>query len=227
MNRYESYYPRPQLRRDSFYSLCGRWQLNKKDIEIPFPPESKLSCYEGETSELYYEKVFSLPEDFYHPSDNVILHFGAVDQICDVFFNDYYLGHHEGGYLPFSFDITDHIKKENLLVVKAKDDLDLYYPYGKQTKDPKGMWYTPVSGIWQSVWLEAYDRNGIDDLKIESFEDHIKLQIVSNSDRFTFRCGDIEKSFREKELVIEIPHPHLWDCEDPYLYDFTLSTEKD
>ena len=144
MNKYETYYPRPLLKRDSFFSLDGRWKLNQKDIEIPFPPESQLSGYQGDLGELNYQTIFSLPDDFVRRGDKVILHFGAVDQICDVFLNDQFLLHHEGGYLPFSIDITAYLKDENELTVQAKDELDLFYPYGKQSKDHKGMWYTPV-----------------------------------------------------------------------------------
>ncbi len=227
MNKYETYYPRPLLKRDSFFSLNGRWKLNQKDIEIPFPPESQLSGYRRDFGELNYQKAFSLPDDFARDDDKVVLHFGAVDQICDVFLNDQFLLHHEGGYLPFSIDITAYLKDENELTVQAKDELDLFYPYGKQSKDPKGMWYTPVSGIWQSVWIEAYDQKGIDDLKIESFSDHVVLHIDSQSDSFTIAFEGSRKTYHEKDIRIDIPKAHLWDIEDPYLYHFTISTQKD
>ena len=96
----------------------------------------------------------------------VLLHFGAVDQIATVYLNGVLLGKHEGGYLPFSFDITDVLKEENLLEVKVIDALDTDYPYGKQTKKRGGMWYTPVSGIWQNVWLEEVPCEYISDIKI-------------------------------------------------------------
>ena len=227
MNKYQTYYPRPLLKRDSFYSLCGTWKFNGKEIEVPFPPESELSGYEGELGTLNYEKSFVLPDGFYSENDKVILHFGAVDQICDVYLNDTLLIHHEGGYLPFSVEITSHLKKENTLKVKAIDELDPFYPYGKQSRHPSGIWYTPVSGIWQPVWIEAYDRNGIDDLTIETDDQKLKLHITSESERFTVSYDGHKETFDQKDIEITIDKPHLWSTEDPYLYDLKIETEND
>lgn len=227
MNAYETYYPRPLLKRDSFFSLCGEWKLNDKKIEVPFPPESKLSGYEGDLNELVYTKTFSLPQDFVKEKDQVILHFDAIDQIADVFLNDEKIIHHEGGYLPFSAEISKKLKDENVLKVIVKDDLDLFYPYGKQSKKPSGMWYTPVSGIWQSVWIESYDIKGINDLKIETSMDEIKLHIDSQSDSFEIEFEGFKETYKDKDISIQIKDPHLWNLEDPYLYHFTISTESD
>ena len=117
MNSYDTYYPRPQLKRDSFFSLNGERILNSKPINVPFPPESKLSDYQGELGDLDYKKSFTLPENFYGENDKVILHFGAVDMITDVYLNGFYVYHNEGGYLPFSIDITEYLKEENNLEV--------------------------------------------------------------------------------------------------------------
>ena len=157
MNKYIDIYPHPQFKRDSFFCLNGTWGLNNGFIEVPFPKESKLSKYPNKKHEgsLEYIKTFILPEGFYDNEKRVILHFEAVDQICEVYLNEQFVGKHIGGYLPFSFDITDYLKFENVLVVKAIDNLDKFYPYGKQCKKPHGMWYTPVSGIWGTVWIEA------------------------------------------------------------------------
>ena len=227
MNAYTTYYPRPLLKRDSFYSLCEGWKLNGNDIEVPFPPESKLSGYEGNRDELIYTNAFLLPEGFYNRSDKVILHFGAVDQTADVFLNQKQIAHHEGGYLPFSIDISSLLKKENDLKVIVRDDLDLFYPYGKQSKKPSGMWYTPVSGIWQSVWIEAYDRKGIDDLMITATAEDLILHIDSQSDRFEIEFEGYHETFSEKDIVIKVPDPHLWSPEDPYLYQLKISTKND
>lgn len=227
MNAYQSYYPRPLLKRDPFFSLCGTWVLNGHDIEVPFPPESQASGYEGEMNELIYRKSFSLDEGFVHENDKVILHFSAVDQIADVYLNDHFLLRHEGGYLPFSMEISDLLEKENELKVIVKDDLDLFYPYGKQSAKPSGMWYTPVSGIWQSVWIESYDRNGIDDLKIETDDHTLKLHIESQSEEFHVSFDGFEKTFKEKDITIDIPDGHLWSLEDPYLYDLSIKTNND
>ncbi|MBQ5757454.1 MAG: hypothetical protein IIV93_02970, partial [Clostridia bacterium] len=149
---YENEYPRPQLKRDSYLCLNGSWKLNGRSIEVPFPPQSRLSGFGADCGDrLRYEKTFR----FEKTKQRAVLHFGAVDQTCSVFLNGASVGTHKGGYLPFSFDVTDCIVNgENKLVVTAEDTLSPDYPYGKQTKHPAGMWYTPVSGIWQTVWIE-------------------------------------------------------------------------
>lgn len=154
---WESEYPRPQLQRKRYFCLNGEWQLNGKSIQVPYPPESKLSGYPGPVEEkLAYKKRFQLPEGFAGPRDRIFLHFGAVDQRTRVRLNSRELGRHEGGYLPFSLDITDALcEGENKLCVDVVDSLSHDYPYGKQHPKPHGMWYTPVSGIWQTVWLEV------------------------------------------------------------------------
>ena len=227
MNAYLSYYPRPLLKRDSFFSLCGKWKLNGRDIEVPFPPESDLSGYEGETGTLEYATSFALPENFHKENEKTILHFGAVDQTCDVWLNGKYLLHHEGGYLPFSADITSILREENELKVSAIDTLNLFYPYGKQSARPSGMWYTPVSGIWQPVWIEAYDRKGIDGLTIKTDDQTLNLRIDSDSDRFHVCFEGHDAFYSEKDIRIGIDEPRLWSPEDPFLYDLTIETEND
>ena len=149
-------YPRPQLRREAYQMLNGEWMLNGKVTIVPFPPQARASGYMGEISDtLVYEKSFTVDGKLSGKEGRILLHFGAVDQIAQVWMNEIFIGEHEGGYLPFSFDVTDALHdKENLLKVVAVDTLSHDYPYGKQKKKPGGMWYTPVSGIWQSVWLE-------------------------------------------------------------------------
>lgn len=149
-------YPRPQMRRDNYQMLNGEWNLNGKMTIVPYPPQSALSGYSGEINDtLVYEKSFVINEQISDKKGRVLLHFGAVDQVAKVWLNDVFVGEHEGGYLPFWFDITDALcEGENFLKVVAVDTLSHDYPYGKQKKKPGGMWYTQVSGIWQSVWLE-------------------------------------------------------------------------
>ena len=227
MNNYINYYPRPLLKRNSFYSLCGTWNLNDSTIEVPFPPESKLSGYNGTLNELNYTKEFSLPADFHSDNEKVILHFDAVDQICDVYLNNKFIIHHEGGYLPFEIDITDKLEEINTLKVKAIDNLDYFYPYGKQSKNPKGMWYTPVSGIWQSVWIESYDKNGIDDLIINTDMHTLNLHIESNSETFTVEFENYKNTFNSKDISIHINNPKLWSIDNPYLYNLKIKTAND
>ncbi|MBQ9765233.1 MAG: MFS transporter [Lachnospiraceae bacterium] len=160
-------YPRPQLRRDSFYILDGEWMLNDRPINVPYSPQAELSGYGHRVGKkLHYVKIFTLPTGFVR--DKVILHFGAVDQIAKVVINGQTVGTHEGGYLSFEVDITEAVNKdkENILEVEVLDTLSKDYPYGKQCKKRGGMWYTPVSGIWQSVWLESVPKNYIKGLKI-------------------------------------------------------------
>ena len=225
---WNTYYPRPQLSRDSFYSLNGIWQLNGHEINVPFPPESKLSGYSGEITDILdYRRSFTLPEGFTKPGERVILHFGAVDQTAEVYINDAPVAKHEGGYLPFSSDITDAlISGENLLHVSAIDTLSHEYPWGKQKKKRGGMWYTPVSGIWQSVWLESVPENHIGSVKIVSDMRGITITVDKNCTANISGAG----TFHISENIptrIEIPSPRLWSPDDPYLYDITLTSGSD
>ena len=188
-------YPRPQMKRDSFFLLKEGWALDGENIKIPFPPQALLSGYQKEVgSHLTYDVDFCLPESFEKNRKNgrTLLHFGAVDQIAEVFLDDVFVGKHIGGYLPFSFDITDVIKgdreqekKVHHLTVKVTDELDHTYPYGKQRKKRGGMWYTPVSGIWQSVWLEQVPNTYIKKVKLtpDLTGVDIELDIVKEVDQ--------------------------------------------
>lgn len=159
-------YPRPQMKREGWQILNGTWLLNGKEIRMPFPPQAFLSDFLGEVEEqLTYEKEFVLPKSF--AKERVLLHFGAVDQIATVYVNEKKVGYHEGGYLPFTCDITEAVKAgSNHLLVKVLDTLSRDYPYGKQKKKRGGMWYTPVSGIWQTVWLENVPKQYITGIKL-------------------------------------------------------------
>ncbi len=227
MNSYDNYYPRPLLKRNSFFSLNGLWELNGQNINVPFPPEAKLSGYDGDLGNLVYRKRFTLPENFYKESDRVILHFGAIDQLADVFLNDTFITHNEGGYLPFSVDISRYLEDDNLLEVRVTDELDYFYPYGKQSKKPAGMWYTPVSGIWKSVWIEALPQNGIENLNIKTDMNSLHLQILSNAQKFKVEFENYCEVFDSNIIDIAIPEPHLWSLQDPYLYKLKITTDDD
>lgn len=226
-------YPRPQLKRDSFMSLNGQWTCNGNDIVVPFCPQSKASLYQEEvTNELIYEKSFILTDHFFQENDHLLLHFGAVDQICEVYLNKYYIGQHEGGYLPFTFDVTPYLRNENKLTVIVKDDLNSLYPYGKQTKQPKGMWYTAVSGIWQSVWLEAVPENYIQDVKITPHDQSIDL-FVETKKKYTVTIvmGDetFQQSYDRPYQTIDLSSYdiHYWSIDDPFLYTIFIETDND
>lgn len=238
-------YPRPQLRRTNWQSLNGIWELDGKSVRVPFPPESLLAEYEGEPGEhMTYKKVFSIQQ--YDVTKNTLLHFQAVDQIAEVYLNDFFLGYHEGGYLPFTFDITEVVKeKDNHLVVKVIDELSKDYPYGKQCKKRGGMWYTPTSGIWQSVWLEQVPKQYITGLKITPDLQGIFLEIEETTGKckeakvtISLHNGEFLKTtvtdgkayinLREYETGEDEPYEaKIWTVEDPFLYHFSIETEED
>ena len=232
MSSWNTRYPRPQMRRDSFLPLLDGWTLNGHPITLPFCPESLLSGYEGELgASMVYETDFTLPEGFQPEGYQVLLHFGAVDQVAEVFLNGWPVVRHEGGYLPFTGNITKMLLPgENHLTVCVIDALDQDYPYGKQRKKRGGMWYTPVTGIWQTVWLEAVPERFIGNLQIKADLTGVEVHPCGNQGR----C-DIEVSFGGQAVArgefrdgtwcrIDIPeaHRHLWTPETPYLYDMTV-----
>ncbi len=226
-------HPRPQMKRDNYFLLNGLWKLNNQDIFVPFPPEAKLSGYHGKIgSKLSYEKQFMIPKDF--SKDKVLLHFGAVDQVANVWLNDVYLGTHKGGYLPFSFDITNALftGENNVLRVEAIDTLSKEYPYGKQTQRRGGMWYTKVSGIWQSVWLENVPNHYIEKLAVTPSLNsvHFELQAKTKGFHVTITLPDgsiLKKEFLENTGDITIEAPILWTPENPYLYPTVIETKED
>ena len=192
-------YPRPQMKREGWHILNGTWLLNGKEIRMPFPPQAFLSGYSQEVEEqLTYEKEFVLPESFV--KERVLLHFGAVDQIAAVYINEKEVGYHEGGYLPFACDITEAVKKgSNHLVVKVLDTLSHDYPYGKQKKKRGGMWYTPVSGIWQTVWLENVPKQYITGIKLTPDLCGVDIEVKESG------CIQAESGCRKEEGAKTLP----------------------
>ncbi len=231
MNSWQNEYPRPQLKRASFLSLNGVWRVNGQNIRIPFPPQSRLSGWKGEVpTTLEYSRSFLLPEGFRKASDRIRLHFGAVDQAAEIYVNGSSIARHEGGYLPFSADITDSLRPgENHLSVRAVDTLSHSYPYGKQTKKRGGMWYTPVSGIWQSVWLEAVPEKPIERLEIIPDLQGITLTVVCRQPECRIEIpGILQKTVQTNHPVrLTIPSPILWTPANPHLYPLTISTADD
>ena len=230
-------YPRPQLRRDSFLSLNGKWKVSRlggepEDITVPFAPETLLSgiCDSSEkNTRLVYERSFSLPKDFLN--DRVILHFGAVDQIAEVTLNGKAIGQHRGGYIPFSFDVTDHLKDENEITVTVTDTLTKSaLPYGKQSFKRGGMWYTPISGIWQSVWLESVPDVYVKSLRIETDTKRAVIRadgVEGGSITVKTPSGEITVPLTDGKATVEPDSPSLWTPETPYLYEFTLTAGND
>ena len=235
-------YPRPQLKRDSYISLCGNWQLSLRkddmtkllgDITVPYPPESRISGINrplGDDEKYLYKKVFTIGEDF--NKGKIFIHFGAVDQIAKVWINNQFVGEHTGGYLPFSFDITDFVAVgENKVFVDVTDNLETDLAFGKQKKNRGGMWYTPVSGIWQSVWIESVPKNHISSLRITPSFDSITIETVGGEEEkavvISTPDGDITHKFSGNKAVVSIDNPILWSPENPYLYTFTLTSGED
>ena len=234
-------YPRPQLKRDSYFNLNGFWQFSavernaepqyNRTIRVPFCPESILSGIEETYKKgtvLCYKREFSLPKGFV--KDKVFLHFGAVDQIAEVYLNGKLLGSHIGGYEAFSFDITDALEDNNELVVKAIDNLDKTLPYGKQKKNRGGMWYTTVSGIWQTVWVESVSNNYIKSLKIEPDLKGVTVTVDGASEAkviINTPDGDVELEMMGGQFRFAPENPRLWSPEDPYLYYFKVITNTD
>ena len=239
MNAWQAYYPRPQMRRESFLSLCTPgWTLEGQPINVPFAPQSQLSGYEGPVGErLHYERRFTLPEGFRREDERVILHLGAVDQLAGVKVNGVQVAYHEGGYLPFEADVTGALLPgENLLEVDAVDRLDRDIPYGKQSRTPGGMWYTPVSGIWQNVWMEAVPVKHIRRLRITPDLTGIDLEVDSDAPHcdVTVRLGAevvarASWSLTGKPRRIEIPAKsrRLWSPQSPTLYDVVIRAGQD
>ena len=230
-------YPRPQLKRDSFLSLDGEWELNfggeSYAINVPFCPESVLSGIGkvlDRAPRYTYKKRFTLPDKF--NIGRVILHFGAVDQTCQCKINGKSVGGNVGGYNSFEFDITDALAcGENLIELYVEDDLDsAILPYGKQTNKRGGMWYTPVSGIWQSVWLESVPEKYVRSIKITSTLDTARIQLEGvESGTITFTDGGKTRSesFSGGVAMLKIEEPKLWTPDEPNLYDFTVECGED
>lgn len=245
-------YPRPAMVRKSYKNLNGIWEYTIDQSEnfpekyegtilVPFSPEAVLSGVNRQVMPedvLHYRRIINLDENFLH--GRCLLHFGAVDQICNVWMNEKLVGGHTGGYLPFTIDVTEQIKQgDNLLQVEVKDFSDTsYHSRGKQKLERGGMWYTAQSGIWQTVWMECVPENYIRDLRIvPQYDDGIvELKVLTNEKKRTECTGVI--SFQGKTLKtiqfyanqktkIELERYEEWTPETPNLYDLEITMEKD
>jgi len=230
-------YPRPQFKRDSYFSLNGKWNLsilrNKKcvyegNVLVPFPIESRLSGFKGTKKKsdiLVYSKNFNIPNK---ENYKTILNFTAVDQECEIYINSRLAGSNVGGYLPFSFDITDLLENgENLLTVKVTDRLDKTYAYGKQRKKRGGMWYTETSGIWGSIWVEQVPNEYIESIKITPDLSGFDISVKGGKDEKTLKIMGKEYTFKGESKRIEIEEPENWTPENPKLYEFELTSGED
>lgn len=240
-------YPRPIMERQQWLNLNGLWDyaITKKDaplpktfdgkILVPFAIESSLSGV-GKTikadQSLWYERKFQIPEDW--KGKNVLLNFGAVDWKAEVFVNGNKIGEHTGGYTPFSFNITKNLKDgENSLAVRVWDSTGNGLPRGKQLDKPHGIFYTSVSGIWQTVWLEPVSASHISGLKItpdlDSSSFDIKVDSDDKSATATIKVLDNGKVVAQttaaanKTANIPVKNPKLWWPKSPFLYDLEIT----
>lgn len=248
-------YPRPQQERTDWVNLNGEWEYAIKpkgevepnsfdgNILVPFAVESSLSGVQkevGENNELWYKRSFAVPANW--KNKDVVLNFGAVDWKADVFVNDILIGSHQGGFTPFSFNITPYLtgKSNQKLVVRVWDPSDRgYQPRGKQTSNPEGIWYTPVTGIWQTVWLEPVATNHITSVKsIPNIDNGTMNVTVGTSQPCNTAVVEVKlldkgqvvasaKGVQGKELRLAVQNPTLWDTSNPYLYDMKVSLTKD
>ena len=237
-------YPRPQMHRNSYVMLNENWTLNGKTICVPFPPQAVLAEYPHKIGgKLVYETQIKVPSNF--TKEKILLHFGAVDQVAEIWINGTCVGTHEGGYLPFYFDVTEVLSRtgQNTLVVKVTDTLSKEYPYGKQCNNRGGMWYTPVSGIWQSVWLENVPTEYIEKITIRPNLTGIDLELkgkgisgfevtipLSNGELFVKKIAGLYGRIELSEHICATGNryqPTLWTTENPYLYDIKIKTVHD
>ena len=230
-----NFHPKPQFKRDNFLILNGKWKLSVKkgnnlcslgDILVPFPPESQLSGIQRITKgseQLIYERSFSVDCG----DKRVLLHFGAVDTEAEVFVNEQKVGEHKGGYLHFSFDVTAYLKKENHIRVVVRDSLCKKYAYGKQKHKRGGMWYTPISGIWQTVWLELVPENYVKEIKITPTLTDVNIKINGGKTKKVIELEGERYEFEGDEITLSPKEIRLWTPEDPYLYNFTLFCGED
>ena len=248
-------YPRPIMERTAWKNLNGLWSYAVKpkgeaqptkwdgEILVPFCIESSLSGVGktlGDKNELWYNRTFTVPAQW--KKQNVLLHFGAVDWKADVWVNDVKVGSHTGGYVPFSFDITQALKAgENTLTVRVWDPTDRgYQPRGKQVCNPDGIWYTPVSGIWQTVWIEPVAAMHIENLRILPDVDANTVTVtVQKSVECPAMMAEVKvldggklvataRGINNEPVEVRMPeNPKLWSPDSPFLYDLEVTIYKD
>ena len=239
-----SEYPRPQFKRDSYICLNGYWEyaIRKEDkipnkfdgqILVPFSPEVEKSGVNKTVlpdDYLFYRLNVELPKEFI--KDKVILHFGAVDQIAEVFVNDQFVMKHIGGFLPFEMDIKPYLENNTAtIIVRVQDTTNSsYHSSGKQALKPGGIWYKPQSGIYMPVWLESVKTGYIESIKITPDIDEKVVKISFKSSNKSAKLNlknQIYEIEADKENIISIKDMKLWSPEDPYLYEFVISNDVD
>jgi beta-galactosidase/beta-glucuronidase len=243
-------YPRPIMERTEWQNLNGLWDYavlpagqaepGKFDgkILVPFAVESSLSGVQkavGEKNELWYKRTFTIPSNW--KNKNILLHFGAVDWKTEVYINDIKIGTHTGGYTPFCFDVTPFLKPgEQKLTVKVWDGTNTgFQPRGKQVNKPESIWYTAVTGIWQTVWIEPVNEKHIASLRSVPDIDKSRLSVTVSAknaqpaDVVEVKISDgknivaTAKATTCQTLDLNIPDARLWSPDSPFLYDMEIS----
>ncbi|MGI6401967.1 MAG: sugar-binding domain-containing protein [Thermoguttaceae bacterium] len=238
-------YPRPQMTRENWVNLNGLWDYAilpvgeefedaQGQILVPFCAESALSGVGkrvGAENNLWYKTTFTLPEAW--ADQQILLQFGGVDWRADVYLNDVKVGSHQGGFSPFTVDLTRAVKEgEQTLVVKVWDPTDDGpQPIGKQLNNPGGIWYTPVTGIWQTVWLEAVPKAHITKVLPIPDIDDMTVQVnveLENAEGLYVAVGDHEAKVvaGKAAVTLSVEDAELWTPENPKLYDFSVALYK-
>jgi beta-galactosidase/beta-glucuronidase len=243
-------YPRPQMTRTRWLNLNGVWSYTgrsaqtalaapppadayREQILVPYPTESALSGIQRHDDQMWYRKVFKLPDTW--RGQRVLLHFGAVDQVATVWVNDQQVAHHEGGYTEFSADITAALRwpgpQEITVRVEDRNEAN-QFPIGKQRSNPEGLFYTGASGIWQTVWMEPVRPAHID--KLDITPDMTSLTITPRVSGTTDERAEVAVAAPGRGVVsiasgkagqairLPIPNGHLWTPDDPFLYDLRV-----
>ncbi|MGV8134329.1 MAG: glycoside hydrolase family 2 protein [Mangrovibacterium sp.] len=244
-------YPRPIMERTDWQNLNGLWEYAitkagasrpekfEGQILVPFAIESSLSGVQktvGSENELWYKRSFTVPSNW--KNKQILLHFGAVDWRTEVFVNNIKIGSHQGGYTPFSFNITPFLNKsgDQELAVKVWDPSDKgYQPRGKQTSRPEGIWYTAVTGIWQTVWIEPVNEKFIEQVKVTPDIDKNRITVEVSTEAADYRDlvevtvldGNEKiasaKASTGQKLEINVPNTRLWSPDSPFLYNMKVS----
>ncbi|WP_291278475.1 LamG-like jellyroll fold domain-containing protein [Galactobacter sp.] len=249
-------YPRPQLQRKAWQNLNGQWQLSTLDsgepapvgtsgeaynekITVPYPIESDLSGIGRHEDDFAYRREFTVPRSWkVGTGQRLKLNFGAVDYKAIVYVNGTEVASHTGGYDEFSADITDAVNGgKNELVVRVEDTTG-NQPRGKQEANPSGIFYTPNSGIWQTVWMEPVAETSVSHLGLSTSKD--RKQLLVDPEVEGAESAEVKVVVKDRgrvvgqgkgpsgeQLAIDIKNPHLWTPDDPHLYDLTVTTGKD